>query len=45
MMEKANKELGGVATRFTDQATAARAVDTAFGEWIKQPGNALKLEK
>ncbi|MFF5962946.1 ricin-type beta-trefoil lectin domain protein [Streptomyces collinus] len=44
MMQKAEKTRGGVATRWTDQATAARAVDQAIQEWIKQPGNAKKLD-
>ncbi|MFI9582800.1 RNase A-like domain-containing protein [Streptomyces sp. NPDC052236] len=44
MMEKAQKAQGGVATRWTDEATAVRAVDEAFQQWIQQPGNAKSLD-
>ncbi|WP_240138757.1 polymorphic toxin-type HINT domain-containing protein [Streptomyces sp. MUM 178J] len=45
MAEKAETAKNGIATRWTDQATAARAVDEAMKQWIKQPGNAAKLDK
>ncbi|MFI8817702.1 MULTISPECIES: RNase A-like domain-containing protein [unclassified Streptomyces] len=34
----------GAATKWTDQATAVGAIDQAMASWIKQPGNAQKLE-
>ncbi|MFD4949447.1 RNase A-like domain-containing protein [Streptomyces sp. NPDC058409] len=34
----------GAATKWTDQATAVGAIDRARANWIKQPGNAQKLE-
>ncbi|OEJ95647.1 polymorphic toxin-type HINT domain-containing protein [Streptomyces thermolilacinus] len=45
MAAKALAAKGGVATRWLDEATAARAVDEAMREWIKQPGNAKKMQK
>nr|WP_240204448.1 ricin-type beta-trefoil lectin domain protein [Streptomyces actuosus] len=44
MVRKALDTPGGVATRWADEATAARAVDQAMKEWIKNPKNAQKLE-
>ncbi|MGN9789731.1 RICIN domain-containing protein [Streptomyces sp. OZ13] len=44
MMEKARKAQGGVAGRWTDEATAARAVDEAMQQWIREPRNAERLD-
>ncbi|TWF85773.1 ricin-type beta-trefoil lectin domain protein [Streptomyces capillispiralis] len=44
MREKALASTRGIATRWLDEATAARAVDKAMREWIAQPRNAAKLE-
>ncbi|MFE9404795.1 ricin-type beta-trefoil lectin domain protein [Streptomyces sp. NPDC006530] len=35
----------GIATKWTDAATAEQAVDAAFKEWIKKASNAKRLER
>ncbi|MFF3126912.1 RICIN domain-containing protein [Streptomyces sp. NPDC057908] len=42
LADKLDKD--GVATMWTDKATAVAAVDKAMAEWMKLPGNATKLE-
>ncbi|WP_344557952.1 RNase A-like domain-containing protein, partial [Streptomyces atrovirens] len=44
MKQKALDSVRGIATRWLDEATAARAVDKAMRQWIAQPRNADKLE-
>ncbi|MEV6669775.1 polymorphic toxin-type HINT domain-containing protein [Streptomyces sp. NPDC051162] len=41
MYDKA--QIDGIAGKWTDQATAARAVDQGFQQWVKDPRNADRL--
>lgn len=41
MYDKA--QVDGIAGRWTDEATAARAVKKAFDQWLKEPGHADRL--
>ncbi|MEU6621229.1 polymorphic toxin-type HINT domain-containing protein [Streptomyces litmocidini] len=41
----ADAQVKGRATRWNDEATAARAVGDAFTQWAQQPGNAASISK
>ncbi|MFD7438101.1 ricin-type beta-trefoil lectin domain protein [Streptomyces sp. NPDC059861] len=44
MADKADKSKNGIATRWTNEATAAQAVQEAMDQWIKQSGKARELD-